>query len=43
MITPKDEDLAPWHIVCVDGMGPFIIKVKEKGRILAKRMVRALP
>ena len=42
MIPPKDEDLAPWHTVCVDCMAPFTIKVKEKGRILAKRTVRAL-
>ena len=41
MIPPKDEDLATWYTVCVDCMGPFTIKVKEKGRVLTKRTVRA--
>ena len=41
MIPSKDENLAPWHTVCVNCMGPFTIKVKEKGRILTKRTIRA--
>ena len=34
ILPPKNEDLTPWHTVCVDCMGPFTIKVKGKGRIL---------
>ena len=40
-LPPKEDDLKPWHTVCVDCMGPFTIKVKNWEKI-TKRTVRAL-